>query len=367
MSPLSLLYLLMASPMFGSHFENVGEFTPSSYMPNWTPESSNWWWPSGSSPSWYTPESSTFGFPETSNINWFLRKAIRPSSIFSRRSILRELTGHEDTFSTFSTSNVEKINAKLLVKIVNKLALINPITIEKIITRPESRLLISKVLRTAEPETLYLIERIVRKVVPRVHREKIERRLLKKIVRSTIFTSPRSSILSSVYSPRPEKYIMKKWIKKALRNTPVNPMMLCNLCESVCTGYSYSTPYSYNLPICSMCSNMCPTTFSMRTSRRHHSVKSVEKKLIKKVLRNVVRKEIIAKELLKTVVPSKKSLYSSLHSNVDICSICSTVCEPTNFYTTTRVSPICNTCNAVCSSPSYYKVKTMNKLYSRLF
>jgi ferredoxin len=352
--------------MFGSHFENVGEFTPS-YMPNWTPESSNWWWPSGSSPSWYTPESSTFGFPETSsNFNWFLRKAVRPeSSIFSsRRSILRELTGHEDTFST---SNIEKINAKLLVKIVNKLALINPITIEKIITRPESRLLISKVLRTAEPETLYLIERIVRKVVPRVVREKVERRILKKLVRSTLF-SKRSSILSSVYSPRPEKYIMKKLIKKALRNTPYNPMMLCNLCESVCTGYSYSTPYSYNMPICKMCTKMCPTTFSMRTSRRHHSVKSVEKKLIKKVLRNVVAKEIYAKELLKTVVPSKKSLYSSLNSNVDICSICSTVCEPTvNFYTTTRVSPICNTCNVVCSSPSYYKVKTMNKLYSRLF
>jgi MinD superfamily P-loop ATPase len=54
-----------------------------------------------------------------------------------------------------------------------------------------------------------------------------------------------------------EKLILKKLVKKVIRN-PVTRVHFCeNVCETVCSGY---TTVSYNMPVCRVCHEVCPTT-----------------------------------------------------------------------------------------------------------
>jgi len=219
MSPLSLIYLLMASPIFStSNFETPLSSTwtgvePSSWESwNTLPYSSYKSW----TPEWFGEHSSSF-----EHLNWMLRK-----SVMSPRSILREMTGRHCELSSewnMFESPLTMTSPKSLIKIVKvirRLAETNPIVLEKMIRCPEVRFFVSKMLRHVEPETLILVEKLIRENIPVVIREKVTRRLVKNLIKSSVFDrhdeysySPRFNFESHVFD---RHHNVESWSPKVM-------------------------------------------------------------------------------------------------------------------------------------------------------
>jgi len=381
MSPLSLIYLLMASPIFSGHYETS---TPFSSLPWNVPSWSNWGfepssWNTLPYSSWTPFESSTFGEHsfEPMHLNWLLRKTLRTSTL-SPRSLLKEMTGRFDVFEpTFSTP----LNFVKIVKVIRRLAETNPIVLEKIVRCPEVRFFVSKMLRHVEPETLILVEKLIRENIPVAIREKITRRLIKNLIKSNVFEYSPRSIMSELYSPRFESSsifshyspmskvirrlvksnvfgeknilshkfekvsVLRKLIKKVLRN-PVERVAFCNYCENTCTPYSYS-------PICKVCSTVCPTMMNTMSS------------VFEPRFESRFESPIFESRRFGGVESVLPFALEKITKKMNFCNFCNTVCEPTTWSTSSIFSshelPICNFCNTVCESEHTWPMHKLSK------
>jgi len=391
MSPLALFYLLLAgSPVFNT-FENTN--------------SKEWMHPESSvfSPEWLHPESSIFNtessifnmLPESSTrFNSLLRKAIRNPWTSTRRSIVRELTGVESPM--WSSSNVFETESMLPIirniRNIRRIAEVNPIIIEKILTRPESRVAVEALLRHVEPETLLLVEKLIRKNIPTYLREKVARRVVKSLIRSTM--EPRRSILSELYPTSSmessifsnifespvfessvfgvEPKIVKVLIEKLLRRSEVPEVVLSKIVRKIVKS---SIRRHSELPF--------ETLSTSVFGRRHHNVEKVALKQIEKVaelkallshlrhesvystpsvwtIRRIVKlvRDIAAPEHVIVKSAMKKALRNG---NVEVfCNYCEDVCESTTRMT---YSHICHVCHETCSevTPFAYSSVHMNK------
>jgi hypothetical protein len=187
MSPLALMYILFASsPLFNSwHHEST---SPSTWNTLPFEHESNEWNNLFNTEKHFNPssiwtgaeESTTF---EPSTLNSLLRKVIRSSEesrypTSSVRSIIREMTGRrhfnveEPSMFFGAEHNTESVMP--LARLFKKIAKVNPIVIEKVLSCPVTRRAIEKVLRNVEPETLYMIEKVIRKNVPSYVVEKVK-------------------------------------------------------------------------------------------------------------------------------------------------------------------------------------------------
>jgi len=194
MSPLALLYILFASsPVFNSWN------TESTYPSTWnTMPFEHEYESEGRYPSsffGYNEESTSF---EPEHLNWLLRKAIRPTvNPTSIRSIIREMTGRRFFNEEPRFFNEKTESMRPIVHLISRIAKVNPILIEKILSCPETSRFV-KVLRNVEPETLLLVEKMIRKNVPVSIRVKVARHVLKSLLtKSSVFGH--RSILSEMY------------------------------------------------------------------------------------------------------------------------------------------------------------------------
>jgi len=195
MSPLALLYILFASsPLLNNwHHESTSPSTWNA-MP-FEHESFEHYTPSfwGAEESTYTPE----------HLNWLLRKAVRsteeerfPTSI---RSIVAEMTGRRFFNNEEPRMFEQTESVRPIVHLIRRIAEVNPIMIEKILSCPITRRFVEKVLRNVEPETLRMVEKMIRKNVPVNIREKVVRRVLKNLLTKSSSVFGRRSILSEMY------------------------------------------------------------------------------------------------------------------------------------------------------------------------
>jgi len=394
MSPLALFYLMLAgSPVFNT-FENT-------YSKEWMhPESSVFspeWMHSESSifnNEWMHPESSIFNTESSTRFNSLLRKAIRNPWTSTRRSIVRELTGVESPMwsssNTFETESMLPIIRN--IRNIRRIAEVNPIMIEKILTRPESRVAVEALLRHVEPETLLLVEKLIRKNIPTYLREKVARRVVKSLIRSTM--EPRRSILSELYPTSSmessifsnifespvfessvfgvEPKIVKVLIEKLLRRSEVPEVVLSKIVRKIVKS---SIRRHSELPF--------ETLSTSVFGRRHHNVEKVALKQIEKVaelkallshlrhesvystpsvwtIRRIVKlvRDIAAPEHVIVKSAMKKALRNG---NVEVfCNYCEDVCESTTRMT---YSHICHVCHETCSeiTPFAYSSVHMNK------
>jgi hypothetical protein len=399
MSPIALFYLLLAgSPMFHNEdffggrrgYDNVESLFNTASPYNW--ESSVF------SPEWMHPESSIFNTESSTRFfNSLLRKAIRNPWTSTRRSIVRELTGVESPM----WSNVYETESMLPIirniRNIRRIAEVNPIMIEKILTRPESRVAVEALLRHVEPETLLLVEKLIRKNIPTYIREKVARRVVKSLVRSTM--EPRRSILSELYPTSEESSIfsnifespifesssavygaepkmVKILIEKLLRRSEVPEVFLSKIVRKIVKA-SIRRHHS-ELPFEALLST---SVFG----RRHHNVaKKVALKQIEKVaelkallshlrhesvvstpsvwtIRRIVKlvRDIAAPEHVIVKSAMKKALR---HGNVEVfCNYCENVCESPRM----SYSHICHVCHETCSeemtTPFSFSAVRMNK------
>jgi len=357
MSPLALFYVLLAgSPMFHSsewNWNNVDNVEPSTWSSVFDFES--------------TP--STF---ETRN-NWFLRKAIR-NTFSTRRSFLRELTGEESPL--FSTVSPVFSTESLLrnVAVISRIAHVNPILIEKLLTRPESHRFIEKVLRHVEPETLLVVEKLIKKNIPSYIREKIARRVIKSLIRSTS-VMPRRSIVSELYpvdtmfapttfdfdfesifsSPLfVEEPINKILAKKLFRHSEVSEVVLSKIVKKLVKKSIRRCPFLASIQIEKVAE--LKSLFHELKVESHLTTPSVwTVRRIVKTIRDIVFPERIA---MKKVM--KKSL--KLNKLSVFCNYCENVCESSTPYL--KYSKICSTCTEVCHTstfPIFSSSKVLNK------
>jgi len=161
MSPLALLYIFFASsPVFN----------------NWNTESN---YPS----TWNTEEST---FPSTWN-TMPMEHEYEPSSFF----------GYNEEPRMFNYEKTESVRP--IVHLISRIAKVNPILIEKILSCPETSRFVKKVLHNVEPETLLFAAKLISKVPVNI-REKVARHVLKNILTtksSSVFGS--RSIMSEMY------------------------------------------------------------------------------------------------------------------------------------------------------------------------
>jgi len=191
MSPLALLYILFASSPLLNNWHHESTF-PSTWnaMP-FEHESFEHYSPMEEST--YTPE----------HLNWLLRKAVRsteeerfPTSI---RSIVAEMTGRRFFNNEEPRMFEQTESVRPIVHLIRRIAEVNPIMIEKILSCPITRRYVEKVLRNVEPETLRMVEKMIRKNVPVNIREKVVRRVLKNLLTKSSSVFGRRSILSEMY------------------------------------------------------------------------------------------------------------------------------------------------------------------------
>jgi len=321
MSPIALLYILLASPIFSENIysrHHLGEeLLPVSH---------------------YSLKNIERLF-RTSPLESILSTSTTPSwlrrsNVFGRRSIVNELYPESSIFDEVSTFEPIMRHFTLRnVEVIRRLAETHPeminVVIEKLL-RPESRLWAEKLIRHVEPESLLFSHKLINKL-PVYLREKIVRRLVKSVLpwtastrrsilsevlpieESTLFESP---IMTKVLSEKlirrnVEKKIVKKIVKKALRMIK----------KSV-------SPVHFNVE------SMLHSTFSPINKMffKSSTEKRILKKLVKKIVKNVLRHKRTAGY---TPMP-----WSNKWSKV--CMMCNTC-----MYNWT---PMCNMCESVCDN-----------------
>jgi len=84
-----------------------------------------------------------------------------------------------------------------IARLISRVAKVNPILIEKILSCPETSRFVKKVLRNVEPETLLFVAKMIRNVPVNI-REKVVRHVMKTLLtKSSVFG--RRSIMSEMY------------------------------------------------------------------------------------------------------------------------------------------------------------------------
>jgi len=358
MSPVALLYILLASPIFSenlyrhsyhanelptSHFNNVEHLFRTSPF----------------------EESSIFGEDSTFSPEWFMPKT------HDRRSIVRELFPESALFGEES-SIYEPIHNVVLrnIKLIRKLAEVNPemvnVVVDKLF-RPESRLFAEKLFRDVEPESVLLSHKLIKKNLPVYLREKIARRIVKNLLAST---SSRRSILSevspieSIFSTESsfEEPIMTKIIEKLIRRNVL----------------SSEEPKVHHVAkaLRRLVKNVLPFEHSEELyTRRHftaspikairHMLKSTESRKIRKAIKNAIRREVLSTSSFK---PEGKFCYECVHDcsspmsfNSNECRMCEEICG------SHWESPLTSTTSSVFGAKNIYgKEKLTEKLIEKL-
>jgi len=346
MSPLALLYILFASSPLLNNWHHESTF-PSTWnaMP-FEHESFEHYTPSfwGAEESTYTPE----------HLNWLLRKAVRsteeryPTSI---RSIIAEMTGRRSFFNEEPRMFESTESVRPIVHLIRRIAEVNPIMIEKILSCPITRRYVEKVLRNVEPETLYMVEKMIRKNVPVNIREKVVRRVLKNLLTKSSVFGARRSILSEMYpteesifsTRRSEEVVLAKIIRKLIKNiknvSPVEELFSTRHfnVESIFGEKSYKQEQILSKVLSKLIKSVAHKT------HEHKSIKSV----LKAVLRNAevtpfsTRKNV--EELCykcEAVCESSSLIMSPVKSFNKICRVCEKVCPMTSTFTSEYEQPI---------------------------
>jgi len=350
MSPIALLYVLLASPIFSEHLYHekfpITNFGKNDLLERLTV--------------------SPFETSTSSPLNWLLR-----SKVFGRRSIISELFPSEE-FSMFESTMPRNIRRN--VEVIRRLAEVNPemveIAVEKLF-RPESRLFVEKMLRTVEPESLLLVEKLIRKNVPTFIREKIVRRFVKDLIKSPFHASRRSilrelnpieeSIFStpySAYSPMFDELnvepMNKIWIEKLLTRSEVPEVVLSKLVRKMIKKNIFSSPVE----------ELLSTRTSSKSWLLRHIKKAVkvnELKALLKALYNVERVSpstwTVRRLLEKVAFPESRMTRKVMKSMnpKSFCNMCMNMCmTPMTKYTMTPYTPtsmnMCMICEEVCPS-----------------
>jgi len=371
MSPLALFYLLLASPVLNT---------------NWHHES-----PLSTPSSWNT-------FDVESLLRHYTPSSVYESSPITRRSnILRELINPTEEFSTFSPFE-SLYSAKPTTSMVAKILiekLLRRSSVESSIVRPEEVLLLAKLFRSSESS--------FESVLPKVKLAKLLRRLVKKINKvaryetlpfgknvefcnmcenicesSTPYTStwgmcsichkvcPTSWTPVSPISPFSPSYLNKervvRKVVKALLNKVARYETLpfagknvefCNMCESICMS---STPYTSNTGMCSICSEVCPNTWTPVSPVSPFSPSFLNKE----------REVKIVRKLVKAIVLTKK------HSTKKhFCKVAERVCESSteNIFSSPKINKICKVAEIICENivnPYSYEPVFGGKLLKKL-
>jgi ribosomal protein L17 len=308
-------------------------------------------------------------YPSTHGLNWLLRKAIRAST--SRRSIVRELTGLETPFAAYTP--VERMLSK--VHLIRRIAEVNPIMIEKILSCPETRFAVETILRHAEPETLLLVEKLIRKNIPSYLIKDVTRRIAKNLIHSSKYSKySKRSIISELY-PTSELFhsyespIFSNDFESIFSTRSAKKDSIRRLIKSVAGVYH---PESKIFSEDSFESVFSPLS-SKHSIRRLIKSEKVEKTILKKLIKSVLRHETpllstvspkmmekSIRKLVKKIVKVNRFDFDTTSTKVHFCHFCNTVCEST-LYT---VSPICNKCNVVCGE---HDNMFSNNVFSKLF
>jgi hypothetical protein len=336
MSPVALLYILLASPIFSENLysrRHFNELPISHYSKNFDLER-------------LFHESPLDTILSTSTPSW-----IRRSNVFGRRSIVSEIFPEESIFgeeSTFSPLSMRHTSLRN-IEVIRRLAVEHPemlnVVIEKLIKnfRPES-------LLSVEPESLIFGEKLIRKL-PVYLREKIVRRLIKKSV-SPSWISTRRSLIDEVI-PTFESPIMTKVLSEKLIRRSVEKKIVKRVLRMI--KKTVRSPYHVE----EMLHTVSPVSM-------YH--KSSTKRIVKKIVKRIVKK------LVKKALRHNKRFggYTPMPWSKNFNKFCMNFCSSTCMYNWT---PMCNVCE-MCPNwtpmtpssytPSTYNTKIVKKLIKKL-
>jgi len=392
-----MFYLLLASPMLGGRFHDMEDSWSTPSWSNWTPESMNWspesWshWNTESSmypshfesmtPFNWSPEYSNWNtesmtpfsyestFPSTHFLNSILRKAIRAST--SRRSIVRELTGMETPFE--AVTPVERMLSK--VHLIRRIAEVNPIMIEKILSCPETRFAVETILRHAEPETLLLVEKLIRKNIPSYLIKDVTRRIAKNLIHSSKYSKySKRSIISELY-PTSELFhsyespIFSNDFESIFSTRSAKKDSIRRLIKSVAGVYEpeselfseesvFSPLSSKKNSIRRLIKSIAKPESELFSEESVFSPLSSKKNSIRRLVKSVAGEYEPESKIFKSIVskPEKNILkklikkvlrHETPYNRVHFCTVCENVCESHSTLYTVAL-PVCHICNEVC-------------------
>jgi len=330
MSPIALLYILLASPIFSENIYSRRhlneELLPVSHYSKNIDRLFR-----------ESPIDSIFS---TSTPSW-----IRRSNVFGRRSIVSELYPESEMFDSESTFEplMRHVSARN-IEVIRRLAETHPeminVVIEKLL-RPESRVWAEDLIRNVNPESLVFGHKLIRKNLPVYLREKIVRRLVKSVLPWTASTrrsllSEVSPIESTLFSePRMTKFLVEKLIRRSVEKKLVKKVLrMIKKSHAVEDMLLHSTAIS---PI---------SMFKSSTEKR------IIKKIVKREVRKAVRKTV--RKIVKNVLRNKRSTgFSPMPWSNNFCSMCTKTC----MYTWT---PMCTMCDSMCNTTPSWNTESWN-------